>query len=67
MIQFVLKLPAARFRYMKWTDIESVNTTGPELGMRVVLTSKSINRKKKVITISDNSKLRHEFAVPLPP
>jgi len=31
-----LQLPAARFRYMKWTDIESVNTTGSELGMRVV-------------------------------
>lgn len=26
-----LQLPAARFRYMKWTDIESVNTTGSEL------------------------------------
>ena len=26
------QLPAARFCYMKWTDIDNVKTTGPELG-----------------------------------
>ena len=28
----VLQLPAARFRYMKWTDIDGMQTKGPELG-----------------------------------
>ena len=28
----VLQLPAARFRYMKWTDIDGMQTKGPQLG-----------------------------------